>query len=67
MADEADITQDREERMMEALRRRSPVVELEPDGSCYYCGEPIPHPKKFCDLTCSEDYEYEKRMRKVGG
>lgn len=64
--DDADRTADRME-AEEELRRRAPKKpELDPVGSCYYCGEDVAHPKKFCDSTCAEDFEFEKRMRRVG-
>ena len=66
MRDIADHAQDLIERE-EAMRRMvTHTNELEPSGDCYYCGEPVKHPKKFCDRTCAEDYEFEKRMRSVG-
>jgi len=64
MADDVDLTTEREERMMEALRRRQPVVELEPTGTCHWCGEAVQHPKKFCDGECAADYEFDKRRQR---
>lgn len=66
MADICDITQERFEKE-EALRRRFvPKNEIEPKGFCYYCEEEIPFPKKFCDASCVEDWEFEKKLRSKG-
>jgi hypothetical protein len=63
--DEADLTQEREERMMAALRRAGPKIELEADGSCHYCSEPVPPGAKFCNLECSSDWQYEQKQRRL--
>lgn len=65
--DEADITQEREERMMAALKRQVQRVELEPTGVCHWCGEGVPHPQKFCDVECSSDWQYAKKRGKING
>lgn len=66
MADEADQTADRMEKE-EALRRRFvPKEEIPACGVCYYCGEDVGSSKKFCDAECSEGYEFEKRMKRLG-
>lgn len=65
MPDDVDVTTEREEKMMALLRRRVPVNELEPTGGCHWCGEPVEHPKKFCDQLCAEDFENHKRMQRL--
>jgi hypothetical protein len=65
--DDADLTTEREEKMMELLRRSAPKVELEVTGFCAYCNEPVQVPKKFCGIECSKDHEYEQaRIRRNG-
>jgi len=34
-------------------------------GSCWNCGEPLPHPQLFCDEDCSHDYERLKAQGKL--
>lgn len=65
--DDVDMTTEREAKMMELLRRRLIVQELEPSGFCHFCEGPIDHPKKFCDRDCADDYEKEKKMNKFRG
>lgn len=66
MADEADATQERAEKE-EALRRLfRPKNEIEANGFCHYCREPLQLPRKFCNAECSEGWEFEKRMRGLG-
>ena len=51
----------------EALRRMfKPKNEIEPRGTCYYCEADVEPHKKFCNSECSEGWEFERRMTKVG-
>lgn len=61
MSDEADIASEAIELRLEAAIeacRRAP--RLPPKGSCWFCDEPLPPPKKFCDADCCADYEVEQ-------
>jgi hypothetical protein len=64
MADEVDLTQEREERMMALRMKQTYKPELEPKGACYFCDEEVAHPQKFCDSYCAEDYEKYKRLKR---
>ena len=62
MADDADRVTELQSQMESIARKyRRLTNELEPTGACHWCGEDVAHPKKFCDSSCAEDYEYEKR------
>jgi len=66
MADEADLAFDSEQRhltqALAAQRRRS--RELQPFGSCHYCGnEEGLADRLFCDPDCADDWEYEHTLR----
>lgn len=63
--DDADITTEREEKMMQLLRRATPKDELEVTGFCAYCGDAIQLPKKFCNHECTTDWEYEQKQRRL--
>ncbi len=64
MADDADRVTEIQGQLAELdSKYRARTNELEPVGACHWCGEDVPHPKKFCDLACSEDYEYEKKRK----
>lgn len=64
--DDADRVTERMERE-EALRRMfKPKNEIEPRGTCYYCEADVEPPKKFCNSECSEGWEFERRMTRVG-
>lgn len=65
MADDADLTTEREEKMMELMRRVAPKVELEVTGFCGYCNEPVQVPKKFCGKDCADDWDYEQKQRRL--
>ena len=37
--------------------------DLQPDGACHNCKEPVEHPQRFCDSDCAEDYQKRKFAR----
>lgn len=62
--DEADMAQGQiEQAMAVLLARRKP--ELPFIGACHYCEEPVQEPRRFCSGDCSEDWEFEQRMRRL--
>lgn len=64
VTDESDMATEVEmrERQLSIDIIRSRVVEVQPNGICYNCDEPVDHPKKFCDSDCASDFN--KRNRK---
>jgi len=61
--DDADRAQERIEHE-EALRRRAPrAPDLPYAGACYWCGEPLPAPRRWCDAACRDDWEREHARR----
>lgn len=61
MSDEADIAAEMDElRRQMAIAACSRAPRLLPKGSCWFCDEPLPPPRKFCDSDCSSDYELEQ-------
>lgn len=61
MSDEADIANENMElnrlAAIEACRHRPGLIAK---GSCWFCDEPLPPHKKFCDRECASDYEMEE-------
>ncbi|GAC1609635.1 MAG: hypothetical protein NVS3B3_16580 [Aquirhabdus sp.] len=33
---------------------------LDSDGHCCFCDEPIPHPARFCNVDCRNDFDKEQ-------
>ena len=63
MADPADLAQAQLERE-EALRRRAcPAPILPYSGQCYWCGDPLPVPRRWCDAECRDDWERDHARR----
>lgn len=63
MSDEADISQERQERE-DALRRLyKPANSLEADatGRCLNCDEPVDKDVRWCDKDCQEDWAKRRR------
>jgi hypothetical protein len=61
MSDEADIANENVElsrlAAIEACRHRPGLIAK---GRCWFCDEPLPPARKFCDRDCAEDYEMEE-------
>ena len=68
MADEADITADRDEAeyALRVAASRKPVGPV-PNGRCHYCGELVGDTQRFCDHECTAEYEREQALRRIGG
>lgn len=63
--DEQDLASEREEiarksAMLTSKRPEGPA----PKGECYWCGERLPHPMRWCDADCRNEYtDSLKRQR----
>ena len=71
MADEADMTAERDERdereapmRIAASRKPTPPA---PDGRCMSCGASVPETHRYCDADCRHDFERAERMQQIGG
>lgn len=66
MADEADMTQARQE-AEEAMRaRQTPVPALPPaTGRCLYCDEAAD--THFCSTDCRQEWDHERAVRRRQG
>ncbi|MFC5475759.1 hypothetical protein [Paraherbaspirillum soli] len=41
--------------------------DIAPDGHCCFCDEPLPHPARFCNVDCRDDYDRElAALRRAG-
>jgi hypothetical protein len=40
--------------------RESMLAALKPKGACWYCNAPLDNIKRFCNKTCSQDYQNEE-------
>lgn len=67
MADDADLTDARIEREMTMrlaeLRRQKEALPY--SGQCYWCGESLPPPKRWCDADCRGDWERDHARRRA--
>ena len=61
MADIVDLTTERDEREHDARMAacKKPTGPLA-NGSCYYCGERIPEPMRWCDADCRNAWQGEQ-------
>lgn len=68
MADEADMTADRDELEAPARLAASRKPELPPaNGQCFSCGEPTPPGVRYCDAYCGADHLRAMRAAEIGG
>lgn len=63
-ADQANRLADLErESMIARARAAAANPSFGSTGECHSCGEPIPLPKRFCNSTCTQDWERRVRRR----
>lgn len=62
MADEVDMTAERDEREapMRLAASRKPVGPAA-NGSCHWCNEPVSPTLRYCDSDCRNDHERAHR------
>ena len=60
-ADRAQARMEQEERLTRLARRAEPSLPY--CGQCYWCGEPLPKPKRWCDAACRDDWEASRGRR----
>lgn len=64
MPDFVDSTNDRENHLQEIriANIRAKQRELEPKGSCHWCGEVFSQgdPRLFCDTDCGSDWQRDR-------
>lgn len=71
LSDQLDIASAIEQKAAEvaisAVREASKKKEVEHTGNCLFCGEQFPEgsDKRFCDSLCRDDWQYEKKYRRV--
>lgn len=64
MADDADLTQERQEKMEDLLRRRDlglPLVSA--TGVCLNCEAPLTGERRWCDSDCRDGWERQQKRR----
>jgi hypothetical protein len=61
VSDIVDMTQEREERLTDTLRRfahaaapQGPVA----TGFCLWCGEELDPPRRWCNAECRDDWQW---------
>ncbi len=63
MADEIDIADEVAETILQAqieqARKQEPSAI--PTGFCLFCGEPVEDERRWCDSSCRDDWELERR------
>lgn len=66
MADEVDMTAERDEREapMRLAASRKPVGPAA-NGSCHWCNEPVSPALRYCDSDCRNDHERAQRGKGV--
>ncbi len=60
MADIGDKGNDAAEVFLRSALTTKKPVGPKPDGYCHFCGRKIESPKRWCDVTCREDWEREE-------
>ncbi|GHT83188.1 hypothetical protein AGMMS49960_17550 [Betaproteobacteria bacterium] len=68
MADIADMTQERIERLEDVTQRLGRVQTMTgpaPTGACLYCGEPLDPPRRWCDAGCRDEWAYTQARRQA--
>lgn len=59
--DDADITQERQEREAELLRRASAKpAGPAPTGHCLWCDEPTDDTRRWCDSECRDQWQRQE-------
>ena len=68
MADDADLTADRDEKeyTMRIAASRQPGGPPF-TGGCHYCQEGLAYPLRYCDAECRDAHSLELRLKKQGG
>lgn len=68
MADEVDITTDREElNIANAIRAARQSKGPGAFGKCHWCSEPLAGSARWCDENCRDDWQRDFTMRKKAG
>ena len=68
MADEVDITTEREEmNIANAIRAAHQDSGPQPTGACHWCDEPVGPTDRWCSLECKVDWERDFTLRKKVG
>jgi len=65
MSDIADRAEWRIAKDLQAALQHARKVEiLDSDGHCSFCDEPVPYPRRFCNVDCRDDYDTEQVAKK---
>lgn len=68
MADDVDITAERDEREAHLRLSASRRFEGPPaNGECHWCHAPIRPMLRYCDIDCRDDHERKMRAARIGG
>jgi hypothetical protein len=59
--DDADLAQ-RKQEQEEELRRLVKPVKVPRTGNCLWCEDPVAGNRAFCNLQCSQTYDYNNRF-----
>lgn len=65
MADDIDLAQERDEKLLEAQISVRKPAGPEATGACLCCEEPLPIPRRWCDADCRDDYEKLARVTPI--
>jgi hypothetical protein len=61
MANEADQAAEAEEVFLRVSLLNAQAdpnkLEVEPEGECLFCFEPLAKPRRWCDKTCMDDWQ----------
>ena len=68
MRDAADLSQEHiDTYLASAIAAARRGTQLESDGHCAFCDEPVPVGMVFCDRDSRDDYERLKRSEAISG
>ena len=62
MADDVDLAQERDAKMLESLIAARKPEGPQANGKCFTCSSPLPLTHRWCDAACRDNYERSFRF-----
>ena len=68
MTDEADRSDEKiAAAIQNGIDRARKQTAMPYTGECYFCGEELSDPKRFCDTFCRDDWDAEQKAKQRQG
>ena len=69
MSDDIDVCRDlaaiEDEYIIENVRRKAALIEVQPTGNCLACGEPLKESARWCNADCRDDWERMRLLKRI--